>query len=140
MLYYTDIQYSTLKISDKCLVTETFTSTVPRHGPLINGEISTIPKALYNVMVEIKAKEKGEGTSEYANVTVNGKYFGRCSPSGDGTCNWFMCDTLDQDVVIASGNTMVVIIQFGTGVDASEECGHQVEARITFRVIGRTLI
>ena len=91
-------------------------------------------------MVEIKAKGKGEGINEYANVTVNGKYFGRCSPSGDGTCNWYMCDKLDQDVVIAAGNTMVVIIQFGTGVDAFEECGHQVEARITFRVIGRTLI
>lgn len=116
-----------------------FTSTFPQHGPLINGKISTIPQALYAVEVEIKETDFGDGATEYANVTVNGANFGKCTPSGYGTCRWYMCDSLDKHEVIAVGNTVDVTIQFGHGVDAFEKCENQVEARITFRLIGKAI-
>ena len=124
---------------DKCLVIERFTSTVPQHGPVISGVISTIPQARYTVKVEIKETDFGDGTSEYANVAVNGIDFGKCTPSGHGTCKWYTCDNLIKKEVIALKDTALLTIRFGPGVDAFEKCDHQVEARITFELTGKKL-
>ena len=124
---------------DKCLVIERFTSTVPRQGPVISGEISTIPQARYTVKVEIKETDFGDGTSEYANVSVNAIDFGKCTPSGHGTCKWYTCDTLIRIEVIALTDTALLTIRFGPGVDAFEKCDHQVEARVTLKLTGKKL-
>ena len=67
---------------------------------------------------------------------MNNQDFGKCTPPGTGTCNWYRC-RLEKGEVESTNDTVAIIIQFSNEVDASKHCENQVEARITLHLLGK---
>ena len=118
-----------------CIAQKKFVSTTPQNGPLIEGTLSTLPGARYGVEVEILETDFGL-VSEYVNVKINHQDFGKCTPSGTGTCKWYLC-TLQKDKVETTKDTIDVTIKFSDESNAFEHCDNQVEARITLHLLGK---
>ena len=116
------------------LVEKTFDSATPQNGPLIEGTISALFGARYSVHVEIKETDFGFD-SEYVIIKIDNQDFGKCTPSGTGTCNWYRC-TLEKDEIESANYVVFIFIQFSNDVNALEHCENQVEARITLQLIG----
>lgn len=92
------------------------------------------------MQVEIKETDFGDD-SEYVIIKIDNQDFGKCTPPGIGTCNWYRC-TLEKDEIEFANDIVVILIQFSNNVNALEDhCEKQVEARITLQLIGeiRTL-
>ena len=104
------------------------------HGPLIEGTISVLPQALYRLQVDILQTDFGE-FSEYVNITLNDRSYGRCSPPAKDSCDWYPCD-MDESEFRAANDSVNVHIQFSRDVEATRYCQSRVEAKITLELKG----
>ena len=105
----------------------------PTDGPLINGHVLVEANKMYSVKVELMLTDL-DGSSEYADIIIDGIDFGRCNPSGTQmSCEWYTCT---EKQVSISNSIISVNIQYGSEVGDLGKCtsdgqtGHGV-ARIT---------
>lgn len=112
---------------------QVFATNSPTNGPLISGYVSVEANEIYSVKVELMLTDL-DGSSEYADVTIDGIDFGRCNPSGSQmSCEWYTCT---EKQVSTSSSIVSVKVQYGSEVGDLGKCssdgqtGHGV-ARIT---------
>ena len=105
----------------------------PTDGPLIDGHVLVEANKIYSVKVELMLTDL-DGSSEYADIIIDGIDFGRCNPSGTQmSCEWYTCT---EKQVSISNSIISVNIQYGSEVGDLGKCtsdgqtGHGV-ARIT---------
>ena len=105
----------------------------PTDGPLINGYVLVEVNKIYSIKVELMLTDL-DGSSEYADIIIDGIDFGRCNPSGTQmSCEWYTCT---EKQVSISNSIISVNIQYGSEVGDLGKCtsdgqtGHGV-ARIT---------
>ena len=54
--------------------------------------MNVIPNLAYHVRVEIQRTDT-DGSNEHADITIDGKRFGRCNPTGSNDCGWHDCSS-----------------------------------------------
>jgi len=87
-------------------VEETFTSSYPSDGPIISGTMAVVSNTLYNVQVMIMNTDLSS-SSEYADIYLDDKSFGRCDGSSDGTCSWDYCPRGPHQIQTTSSSLKV---------------------------------
>ena len=87
-----------------------------------------IPHQGYIVDVEIVITDTGE-SFEYADITLDGKNFGRCNPSlSDHSCTWHNCSVMSQgtnvkrQVITSTDGVIVFKAKYSSDVDQAQTC------------------
>ena len=122
------------------LVQKTFYSSTPTLGPLIQDAVTLIPKALYQLEVNILETDFGT-EDEFVNVTIDGESIGICKPTAEGLCGWHSCSKLNVTDVRYNHDRIPLQLQYSMGVDSTrascDERPNQVGARVSFNLKGK---
>ena len=122
------------------LVQKTFYSSTPTLGPLIQDAVTLIPKALYQLEVNILETDFGT-EDEFVHVTIDGESIGICKPTAEGLCGWHSCSKLNVTDVRYNHDRIPLQLQYSIGVDSTrascDERPDQVGARVSFYLKGK---
>ena len=104
-----------------------FTDSSTR-APTIQENINVIPHQSYIVDVEIVITDT-EASHEYADITLDGKNFGRCNPSlSDHSCTWHNCSVMThgtnvkRQVITSPDGVIVFKAKYSSGVNQAQTC------------------
>ena len=108
-------------------MTKLFTDSRTR-APIIQENINVIPHQSYLVDVDIVITDT-ETRTEYADITLDGKSFGRCNPSlPDHRCTWHNCSVMthgtnvDRQPITSVDGVIQFKAQYSSDVDQSRTC------------------
>ena len=97
-------------------------------APTIQENINVIPNQRYLVDVEIVITDT-EHRDEYADITFDGKNFGRCNPSlPDHTCTWHSCNVtthgsnVERQAITSTNGVVAFKAKYSRDVDQSRKC------------------
>ena len=104
-----------------------FTDSSTR-APTIQENINVIPHQSYIVDVEIVITDTQQSL-EYADITLDGKNFGRCNPSlPDHSCTWHNCSVMThgtnikRQVITSTDGVIVFKAKYSSDVDQAQTC------------------
>jgi len=100
-------------------VEKTFTSSYPSDGPIISGSMAVASNTLYDVQVQIMNTDM-YSSSEYADIYLDDKSFGRCYGDSDGTCSWYYCIRYDQ--IQTTSSSLKVELRYSQEVGSTFPC------------------
>ena len=97
-------------------------------APIIQENINVIPNQRYLVDIEIVITDT-ETDKEYADMTLDGKNFGRCNPSlADNTCTWHSCndtghfDHVERQAITSTNGVISFKAQYSREVNIASGC------------------
>ena len=97
-------------------------------APIIQENIKIIPNQKYLVDVEIVITDT-EHRDEYADITFDGKNFGKCNPSlADHTCTWHSCNltthgtNVERQPITSTDGVIAFKAKYSSDVDQSRKC------------------
>ena len=99
------------------IVRETFWSSSPEHGPVIDSTMSTMANVLYGVQIEIMLTDTS-ATNEYATIYLNDENFGDCNPRGNQCgCTYETCSSLMNTKIQPNSTSIKIRIEFSSEVN-----------------------
>ena len=86
-------------------IQEVFYDRTGKAGPAVTGSISVLRNIPYLVGIEV-VRTDTDNEHEHIDISIDGKNFGRCNPTGHNDCSWYNCSTMspDNQIEIRSSN------------------------------------